>query len=223
MIILFAILLNLAACQTSENMEFEEKQIQTAQETSKQTQKVDVDWDVILQPADQMQSDSTSESKVSTLNMSPGFEDLLNEVDRYLKNHETEYGFQILSQMKRLIERTEYPYEADIYMYEYSLARAYIQNENVAKARKILVKLTRNDQSFIPGYMLLAETYSKAGKNKAAQFILQRALEKNPNSTQLQTKMAAVMIKRAYYQNAYQWVAKALKKDPNNIYAFPYK
>ena len=69
------------------------------------------------------------------------------------------YTFQILSQMKSYIDGQEYPFAADIYMYEYSLARAYLQNENPERARNILIKLTKNDPKFVPGYILLTDSY----------------------------------------------------------------
>ena len=105
-----------------------------------------------------------------------------------LGNHELDYSFQILSQMKSFLDRQEYPFVGDIYMYEYTLARAYLQNENSERARKILVKLTKNDTKFIPGYILLTDSYLNKNHLDAAEFILKRAIEKNKKQCQATSK-----------------------------------
>ena len=104
------------------------------------------------------------------------------------------------------------PFIGDIYMYEYTLARAYLQNENSERARKILVKLTKNDTKFIPGYILLTDSYLNKNHLDAAEFILKRAIEKNKNNVKLQVKMASIHILKTHYQSAYKWVAKSFEE-----------
>ena len=144
------------------------------------------------------------------------FDSILKEVNEYLKNHELDYAFQVLGQLKEIIDNEEYPSKVEMYLYEYTLAKAYIQNQSIKKARRILVKLTKNDHLFVPGYRLLADTYLNRNQVEAAEFVIKRGLEKNRNDSALNTSMANIMIRKGFYQSAYNWVAKALKDNPNN-------
>ncbi len=226
--ILLSLLISLNACQTT--MEIEEKKIISV---SAKPNKPPVDWNVIFYKniekdnkakkeiyTDQIKDEENPENELDQKpQLSHEFETLLDEANTYLSNHEIDYAFQILSQMKSYIDRQEYPFAADIYMYEYSLARAYLQNENFEQARNILIKLTKNDPKFIPGYVLLTDSYIKKNHLDAAEFILKRAISNNPNNNILQTKMASLMIQKTYYQSAYKWVAKTLKRSPDDTVA----
>ena len=116
-----------------------------------------------------------------------------------------------MAQMKDEINSQEYPSKTDIFVYEHTLARAYLLNESFDQAKKILIKLTKNDPTFIPGFILLADTYLEKGHPKAAEFIIKRGLQNNLKSTALQLKMSNVMVNKGHYQTAYKWTAKAIK------------
>ena len=183
--ILFVLLFLNISCQTT--LEIEDKKLELAGQSGEANKKKqNIDWELIFESSNRNSPKvEATDYKVLPpedevkLSESSKFSKLLNEANEYIYNHNPDYAFGLLAQMKDEINSQEYPSKTDIFVYEHTLARAYLLNESFDQARKILIKLTKNDPTFIPGFILLADTYLEKGHPKAAEFIIKRGLQNN--------------------------------------------
>ena len=87
-------------------------------------------------------------------------------------------ALDVLAEAREQLNVTENLDQSQVFRYRYTLAMAYLANDDRAKAHPILSDLVGKDRTFLPGYAALAFSYLKDGKDNVARFIVEQALDR---------------------------------------------
>ena len=135
----------------------------------------------------------------------------------YLKMKDLNRSFSYLVRAKEIIDETENPRTDLVIQYKYTLALAYIERSDFQKANKILAELIAIDSSFTPGYAAMASSYLRQNKEKAAEFVAKRGLDRGQEDPRLTNLLGVLEKERGQLVAARRWFDRALNQSPNFV------
>lgn len=133
----------------------------------------------------------------------------------YHKLRDPESMLQILGDVKQQFSAQEKPSPLLIFRYRYMVALAEIQRGKRPVAHSILSDLIGQDRTFTPGYVALAASYLSIGKESAAKFILERALDRGPEDAAIYNLLGVIQERSGKLASAKENYDKSIKLNDN--------
>jgi tetratricopeptide (TPR) repeat protein len=132
----------------------------------------------------------------------------------YLRKHDHDRAFELLQDLREQIGSQENPNPTFIFRYRYTLAMGYIMRGDRDQGHKILSDLISQDKAFTPAYAALASSYLAMGKDRIAEFIAKRGIDRGKEDPALLNIVGVTQEMSGRLESSEEWFNRSIALSP---------